>query len=49
MAERRLYESVARATHKADRTLAPALVGLLERPEGARKDRPRRDIDDYLG
>ncbi|UFQ99888.1 DUF4158 domain-containing protein [Streptomyces sp. Go40/10] len=36
VAERRLYESVARATHKADRMLAPALVGLLERPEGKR-------------
>ncbi|MFI1868713.1 Tn3 family transposase [Streptomyces jumonjinensis] len=36
VAERRLYESVARAAHKADKTLAPALVGLLERPEGKR-------------
>ncbi|GHG62923.1 hypothetical protein [Streptomyces griseocarneus] len=27
VAERRLYASVARAAHKADRTLAPALVG----------------------
>jgi hypothetical protein len=36
VAERRLYESVARAAQKADRTLAPALVGLLEVSEGKR-------------
>jgi Domain of unknown function (DUF4158) len=36
VAERRLYEKVATAAQKADRTLAPALVALLEVPEGKR-------------
>lgn len=36
VAERRLYETVAKAARKADRTLAPALVALLEVPEGKR-------------
>lgn len=35
-AERRLYEAVARAAHRADPALAPALAELLAVPEGKR-------------
>lgn len=36
VAERRLYEAVARAAHRADPQLAPALAELLAVPEGKR-------------
>ena len=36
VAERRLYDAVTRATHRADPALAPALAGLLDVPEGKR-------------
>ena len=36
VAERRLYESVARAARQTDRELAPALAGVLGVPEGRR-------------
>lgn len=35
-AERRLYEAAARAAHRADPALAPALAELLVVPEGKR-------------
>lgn len=36
MAERRVYAAVARAAHRADPSLAPALAALLAVPEGKR-------------
>lgn len=41
-AENRLHSSVARAAHRADRALPPALVALLPVPEGARRSELER-------
>ncbi|MEV7533533.1 hypothetical protein [Streptomyces hydrogenans] len=41
-AERRLYQSVARAAHRVDPQLAPALKTLLVVPAGKRVPEPER-------